>query len=101
DTIPKGPLIVLANEFLDALPIRQIVSTPDGWRERAVGLHDGRFVFTTGAPADGPASTGPDGTVIERSPDGEAWMRAVTARLIAHGGAALVVDYGAAAPGAG
>ena len=33
----SGPLLIVGNEFLDALPIRQMVRTDDGWRERMVG----------------------------------------------------------------
>ncbi len=51
DTLPPGPMLLLANEFLDALPIRQFVQRGDGWMERFVA--DGRFVE---APADVPLS---------------------------------------------
>ncbi|MGQ3303393.1 MAG: class I SAM-dependent methyltransferase [Phreatobacter sp.] len=44
-TVPPGPTILVANEFLDALPIRQFVMTADGWRERVVGLADGALAF--------------------------------------------------------
>jgi NADH dehydrogenase [ubiquinone] 1 alpha subcomplex assembly factor 7 len=42
DTIPQAPLILLGNEFLDALPIRQFVRRGDAWAERFV--NDGRFI---------------------------------------------------------
>ena len=46
DEVPPGPAIVLANEFFDALPVRQFVRAQDGWRERLVGLgDDARLVF--------------------------------------------------------
>jgi SAM-dependent MidA family methyltransferase len=46
DTLPPGPLIVIANEFLDALPVRQYVRTDSGWAERMVGLDEaGRLAF--------------------------------------------------------
>ncbi len=46
DTLPAGPAIVVANEFFDALPIRQYVQTVDGWAERMVGLDgEGRLAF--------------------------------------------------------
>ncbi|MEO1494675.1 MAG: SAM-dependent methyltransferase, partial [Pseudomonadota bacterium] len=41
DDVPKGPSIVLANEFFDALPVRQFLCAADGWRERVVGLDIG------------------------------------------------------------
>src|SRR5207244_680010 len=50
--LPDGPLLLVANEFLDALPIRQLVRRHEGWAERFVGLDvDGRLAFV-----DGPAS---------------------------------------------
>ena len=49
DTVPSDrPLLLLANEFLDALPIRQLVMTARGWRERMVGLEEGGFAFVSG-----------------------------------------------------
>lgn len=44
-TVPPGPTLLIANEFLDALPIRQFVMTREGWRERVVGLLDGALAF--------------------------------------------------------
>ena len=38
DEVPAGPILLIANEFLDALPITQLVRTPQGWHERQVGL---------------------------------------------------------------
>ncbi|MCG8559886.1 MAG: SAM-dependent methyltransferase, partial [Hyphomicrobiales bacterium] len=38
DAVPAGPAIVIANEFLDALPVRQFVHRADRWHERCVGL---------------------------------------------------------------
>ena len=43
--VPPGPTLVIANEFFDALPIRQFVATERGWCERLVGLQDGRLAF--------------------------------------------------------
>ena len=104
DTIPAGPAIVIANEFFDALPVRQVLRESDGWRERAVTLHDGAFAFTASAPAAPPALP-PDGVapgdIVEISPDGERLAGALAARLAAHGGAALIIDYGPLARGAG
>lgn len=94
DTVPPGPLVVIANEFFDALPVRQIVRTGDGWHERVVACPDGRLAFATGAPAALPGIAADEGAVLETSPAGEAWMRDIAARIAAHGGAALIVDYG-------
>ncbi len=38
DEVPSGPAFILANEFFDALPVRQFVKAGPGWRERLVGL---------------------------------------------------------------
>jgi SAM-dependent MidA family methyltransferase len=82
-TLPEGPLLLVANEFLDALPVRQILG--DG-RERAVGSEGGRLVWTT-LPAPGE----PPG---ERSDAAVAWVAALAARIVRGGGAALLIDYG-------
>jgi NADH dehydrogenase [ubiquinone] 1 alpha subcomplex assembly factor 7 len=50
---PYGPILLVANEFLDALPVRQLVMTEGGWRERMVGREGDRFVCVAGQPADG------------------------------------------------
>jgi SAM-dependent MidA family methyltransferase len=99
-TLPSGlPLLVVANEFFDALPARQMIRGRGGWHERLVG-HDGsRFV-----PGAGPAVPdaaiparlrgAPEGTVLEASPASLAIVRDLAQRLCAQGGAALIVDYG-------
>ena len=73
-----GPLLVVANEFLDALPIRQMV---DGI-ERKVVLNGGQLAFDR------------DGEVVEDSPARDEAVRALSEGLVALGGAALVIDYG-------
>ena len=87
--VPEGPLLLVANEFFDALPIRQFVRVGSAWRERRVGLDGERFVFSEA------------GEVSETAPAREAAMAEVARRIAAFGGAALVVDYGHArsAPG--
>ncbi len=41
DDVPRGPMLLLANEFLDALPIRQFIRRAGGWAERFVGPEGG------------------------------------------------------------
>ena len=94
-TVPDGPAIVVANEFLDALPIRQFERRGGGWFERHVRA--GGFVLVP-APRAGDA---PEGTVREENAAAEAWMDAVARRVAACGGAALVLDYGRAEAGTG
>ena len=107
DTLPDDrPLVVVANEFIDALPIRQLVNTPDGWRERMVALDEDRFVFAAGpnpmdeaVPQD--RRDAPVGTVIETCPAAAALIGALGERLHEQGGAALFIDYGHLQPRTG
>jgi NADH dehydrogenase [ubiquinone] 1 alpha subcomplex assembly factor 7 len=103
EEVPVGPAIVIANEFLDALPVRQLIRDSGAWRERVVGLGpDGRLQlaagptvpFTGGAgelPGDRPA---PQGAVVELRPGEERLLAALAAR--ASPLAALFIDYGPA-----
>ena len=53
EDVPQGPLILIANEFIDALPVRQFVRAPNAWHERCVALSDkSGFVFCAGAPVE-------------------------------------------------
>ena len=88
--LPPGPMILLANEFLDALPIRQFVRRADCWAERHVA--DGRFVEVLG---EGPDREAPEGAIVEVSDACRMWVAGLAARLVAQGGAALLLDYGA------
>ncbi|MFD1787717.1 class I SAM-dependent methyltransferase [Sphingomonas floccifaciens] len=100
------PLICVANEFFDALPIRQLVKTLDGWRERLVACQDtlflpvvGNTIFDPIIPE--PLRDAPDGSILEISPAGVATMRALAQRIVQQGGAALVIDYGYEGPAIG
>lgn len=93
EDVPEGPALVVANEFLDALPVRQYLATAAGWREKRVGLRDGRLVWGLSAPLPGGPSA-PVGAWREDSPAAEAIARQVAARIAAQGGAALFIDYG-------
>lgn len=111
DEIPAGPLVLLANEFIDALPIRQFLRTPEGIAERMVGLDDtGALAFglRPGARLDGRAEArlrdAPLGALLEICPAGLSIAEKLGARLATSGGAALFVDYGHAGelePGGG
>ncbi|HEX8240214.1 MAG TPA: SAM-dependent methyltransferase [Allosphingosinicella sp.] len=99
-TLPEaGPILAVANEFFDALPVRQLVATGAGWRERLVTLDGDRFVPAAGPPVPAGAipdhlRAAPQGTVIETSPTSLAYARSLARRINMHGGAALIVDYG-------
>jgi len=101
--VPEGPLIVLANEFFDAMPVRQYHRGPDGWRERRVETTaDGRLAFTYSEPQkplvppswDDVLGDVPEDGVIEVSPAACAVAGLVAERVARDGGAALIVDYG-------
>ncbi|MEO0030688.1 MAG: hypothetical protein RIS94_446 [Pseudomonadota bacterium] len=110
-TLPlDGPLLIVANEFLDALPVRQLVRTAKGWRERMVGL-DGsdetaRLIPVVGdRPMDAAVppvfADAPEGAIVETSPAAAAVMYETCGRLMAQGGTALFIDYGHASPALG
>jgi SAM-dependent MidA family methyltransferase len=103
DEAPDGPAVMIANEFLDALPIRQYVRGPRDWRERLVGLDGaGRLIFGLAAEPErsikGPAE---EGDVLEINALGHRLMFEIGARLARQGGAALFIDYGHTATGFG
>jgi SAM-dependent MidA family methyltransferase len=93
---PEGPAIVLANEFLDALPIRQFARAGGGWRERTVRLDQaGRLAFGLAAKAEPDIKAdAEDGAILEVNAVGHRLMFELGARLAKQGGAALLIDYG-------
>ncbi len=97
--VPPGPLILLANEFLDALPIRQFVRRGGGWAERFV--NGGAFVEQPAAAPDLDAARVGEGAVTELCEAARAVAGHVARRVARDGGAALFLDYGPAesAPG--
>lgn len=108
DTLPcDAPLYLVANEFLDALPIRQFVRRGNAWRERRVGMENGGFALVDGPQAAPPAdllATLPEpaeGDVLEHRPAADAFARDLAARLKTLGGAAVLFDYGPARSGYG
>ena len=48
--VPKGPAIILANEFFDALPVNQAIKTERGWHERAIEIDPSDHLAFTIAP---------------------------------------------------
>lgn len=108
ETLPRtGPLLVIANEFFDALPVRQYVATHSGWRERVVARDRGsKFMGMPGTravdhmiPAD--IRTAPSHSIYETSPDTSEILFELSRRLHEQNGALLVIDYGYALPGLG
>ena len=99
EQLPPRPLLLVANEFLDALPVRQLVRTETGWRERMVGYYENRFLPIAGrmpmeAAVPEARREAPVGTIIETCPAAAATVQEVARRLAAQGGAALFFDYG-------
>jgi NADH dehydrogenase [ubiquinone] 1 alpha subcomplex assembly factor 7 len=101
--IPAGPSIVIGNEFLDALPVRQFVRVGGQWRERTVRVNDeGNLVFDVAqTPELYIQGNAPSGEVLEVNPSGHRFMFELGARLVKQGGAALLVDYGHSVTGLG
>jgi NADH dehydrogenase [ubiquinone] 1 alpha subcomplex assembly factor 7 len=79
-TVPRMPLLLIANEFFDALPVHQYV----GADERRVAVKEGSLAFL---PQTGQG-------IVERSPEREALAVEIAGRIAAEGGAALIADYG-------
>jgi NADH dehydrogenase [ubiquinone] 1 alpha subcomplex assembly factor 7 len=100
------PLIVIAQEFFDALPVHQFQRTSRGWMERLIDLEDDtskpgtfRFVLSPGPTVASRAllknyDSGKIGDVLETSPDSAVLAESIAMRISKKGGAALVVDYG-------
>ncbi len=96
DGLPDQPVYLVANEFFDALPIRQYVKFDDGWRERQIGLDAGELCFGLGPllpveMLDIPAQTG---DIVEVNSASDAMISEISLRLATSGGAALIIDYG-------
>jgi len=100
DTIEPGFTLLVANEFFDALPIRQFVSTDSGFRERVVALDDDdELVFSVGSASLDDSLLPPydavsPGTVFEVSPARNAVAAKIAERIERDGGAGLIIDYG-------
>jgi NADH dehydrogenase [ubiquinone] 1 alpha subcomplex assembly factor 7 len=105
-TLPAGPLLLIANEFLDALPIRQFERRNKAWHERRIALaEDGESLTFALDPqpsllaAHLPACN--EGAIAELCPPAAALGAGIGARLARDGGAALFIDYGYTAPACG
>lgn len=99
--LPAGPLLLIANEFFDALPVSQYIKRRDGWHERHVGRTDGGLRFADGplVDLDGPSSE--DGDIFEINKPARDIARWLGHRLTEQGGAALIIDYGHATSAVG
>ena len=107
-TMPDGPVMLVANEFLDAQPIRQLVFRNGAWRERLVDWNgEAGFHFVPSAEQSPlsllvPSGIPPaEGAVYELSPAVISIGTEIARRIAAQGGAALFVDYGRSAGAVG
>lgn len=92
-TVPRQPMILLANEFLDALPIRQFVRRGAGWAERFADA--GIWVEQPADPREvPPRRAAPEGGVVELNEPARSFVGGLAARVRQHAGAALLLDYG-------
>ena len=78
DTLPAAPLMLAANEFFDALPVRQFVEG----QERHVVAAAGGLAFDR------------DGAIVEQSPARSQAAEQLGRHLATHGGVAIIIDYG-------
>jgi NADH dehydrogenase [ubiquinone] 1 alpha subcomplex assembly factor 7 len=97
--LPPAKTLFIANEFFDALPIKQYVMTAEGMRERRVtwDAKTQAFDFVLAEPGLMLAKSGtiiPAGTVMEHSPASRSVMRELAGHVKTHGGAGLIIDYG-------
>ena len=100
ESLPRGPLFLVANEFFDALPVRQLQRDGAAWRERMVGVDsDGNLTLGLSDPASSELLADRlrdtrDGDIVEIRPAASAIAADIGARIAEFGGLALVVDYG-------
>ncbi|MEP3073046.1 SAM-dependent methyltransferase [Maricaulis sp.] len=104
ESVPPGPAIVLGNEFLDCLPVRQAIRRGDDWHERMIGLDaDAAFIFVLGPPLGADADLIPDrlrdapeDSLVKLRPGDRQVVDALAARFADAPGRALFIDYGPA-----
>ncbi|HXY58554.1 MAG TPA: SAM-dependent methyltransferase [Methylocystis sp.] len=94
--VPRGPLFVVANEFFDALPARHFVRTPQGWRERLIGLDAAGALRFGLAPEIEVALhvEAEEGSIIEVNAAAQRLLTEIAGRVARDGGVMLVIDYG-------
>lgn len=93
------PVFFVANEFFDALPIRQFERTNTAWRERVIGVDDGRLTF--GLAPENAATQMSDrladtksGDLVELNAAANAISTTLGQWVAERGGGGLIIDYG-------
>jgi NADH dehydrogenase [ubiquinone] 1 alpha subcomplex assembly factor 7 len=99
EDLPENPLFLVANEFLDALPIRQFQNGPQGWQERLIGLRDDHLTFGLSAslprvPDTAAFRNAPEGALVEDNAVARMAVAEVSTRIARAGGVAYWIDYG-------
>jgi NADH dehydrogenase [ubiquinone] 1 alpha subcomplex assembly factor 7 len=99
--LPPMPSLIIANEFFDALPVRQFENTFRGWCERMVTVEGDALALVLRPLTEAEhhlippvARSSAPGTVVEISPKAQSVMRDLARRIARHKGAALIIDYG-------
>ncbi|MFY0617217.1 class I SAM-dependent methyltransferase [Shimia sp.] len=99
DTLPEQPLYLIANEFFDALPIRQFQRGGEGWHERLIAMREGALTFAFGPELPQPhlehrlTDTVKD-MIVETCAPATTTAAQIGGRIRDHGGTALLIDYG-------
>ncbi len=100
ESLPRVPLFLVANEFFDALPVRQFQRDGTAWRERMVGINsEGALTLGLSDPVRPKSLAGRlgdarDGDIVEIRPAADVIAGDIGARIAELGGLALVIDYG-------
>ncbi len=97
--LPDRPLFLIANEFFDALPIRQFIRNGSAWRERLIGVTEGKLTFGLGPSTpqvalDDRLNDTTDGDLVELCAAAIPVTTVIAGRIASHGGMALIIDYG-------
>ena len=106
-TLPNdAPLLIVANEFFDALPVHQMIKRAEQWHERRVACQGMIFLPVAGKQLPDEIipealRDAPPGSIIETSPASVAIVGTVTKRIMSQGGALLIIDYGYDGPAVG
>jgi NADH dehydrogenase [ubiquinone] 1 alpha subcomplex assembly factor 7 len=99
DALPDQPLFLIANEFFDALPIRQFIRNGENWHERQVGIENDQLCIGLGPAMGQPALQHrmldtKEGDLIETVSGFTATLAPIVRCIDQHGGVALIIDYG-------
>ena len=113
NTLPSLPSIIIANEFFDALPIRQFIKQPTGWHERLIGFDSNNelifglaqnntqnFELRCPSPLEGESVPEgrergiKNGSIFEISQTSCDVIITLSTHLKSNSGAALFIDYG-------